>query len=440
MARTYKRDSNGRFAGGGGGSANSGKRSSNRGVQPRQATSPRRPARPAGSKPPKRRGLIPQRQAVANAKAKLAAKQADVNASNRSKGASKGALTRAQNKLAAAKQRGTIKLANRGGVIKPGRGDKKAAISANAIRPISARLQTVRQIKMSPKQWLAQEERNGAKYGSEPKPKPKRRSPSGPPRNGRVPYEPQTAKGLADAVERSARRRAGKPATTSDRNAPTTTQRPARATAAQRIKAMVNRRGTVSGNRFEHGTATQTMSLAEMRRAVRQHARTNGIKSKKDFEMMYALAAGVTKKGNNGAAQGRQPRTRSDWERIYRNTIGVPQSDRNRRSGPGIFRGIDIHNNSRARYVFGLGATATKDQINQAFRQLAKRAHPDAGGRAKDMARLTQMRDSLLAQVAPPKPAKTSRKRGKAATASTSTSGRPRGPLMLPSASRRRKS
>jgi hypothetical protein len=158
---------------------------------------------------------VTQRQAVAKGRAKLAAKQADPAASNRSKAAQKGALTKANNKLAAAKQSGRrrIQAAPRSGVIRPGRRSNPASGAANGIRPISARLQTSRQIGLSPKQYLAQEERNGAKYASkQPKPKPRQRPAAGPPRNGRVPYEPQTAGGLADAVARSARRRGGKPA------------------------------------------------------------------------------------------------------------------------------------------------------------------------------------------------------------------------------------
>ena len=126
----------------------------------------------------------------------------------------------------------------------------------------------------------------------------------------------------------------------------------------------------------------------------------------------------------------RTPRTRSDWERIYRATQGVPQSEQGRRGGPGIVRGIDIHTNWRPRYVFGLQPGASTADINRAYRGLAKQLHPDAGGRAKDMARITAMRDTLLALQPKPKPAKGS-KRGKAAAQAPPA---PRGPLALPPA------
>jgi hypothetical protein len=194
MARSYRRDANGRFAGGGSGGGKRG------GSAPARPTSPRKP-----------RGLVTQRQAVAKGRQKLAAKQADPAASSRSRAAQKGALTKAQNKLAAAKQSGRrrIQPGARSGVLRPGRGGARSARgAANNIRPVSARLQTARQIGLSPKKWLAQEDRNAAKYGSNPKPKPKPRKPAaGPPRSGRVPYQPQTAQGLADSIDRFKRRR-----------------------------------------------------------------------------------------------------------------------------------------------------------------------------------------------------------------------------------------
>jgi len=346
MARTYKRDNSGRFASGGtvrsgGGKAKTAKAAKAVGpAKPSAASMPSVPARRKGSPPPKRRGLVPQRRAVSAAKAKLAAAEADTTASTRSKGARKGAVTKARNKLREATKTGRVKL-------------KRLDVAF--------------------------------KRGKTGKPAP-------------APVKPPV--------------------------------KPTRSEKARRIKATVQRRGTVAGERFQDGKAVETMSMAELRSAVRKHARERGVRSKKDFEMMYALVAGVTGNGPNGVAMGRQPRTRSDWERIYRNNIGVPQSERNRKDGPGVFRGIDIHKNDRVRYVFGLQPGASRDEINQAYRKLAKRAHPDAGGRAKDLARLTQMRDSLLAQLPKPKPAKGA----KGGKAKAGAPAKPRGPLLLPAA------
>ena len=121
-ARTYNRDANGRFASGGSGG-------SKRSAAPSSPTRPRKP-----------RGLVLQRRAVAQGRQKLAARQADPAASSRSKAAQKGALTKAQNKLAAAKESGRrrIQPAARPGVLRPGRPGAKPSRGtqpANTIGP-----------------------------------------------------------------------------------------------------------------------------------------------------------------------------------------------------------------------------------------------------------------------------------------------------------------
>ena len=126
MARTYHRDSRGRFASGGGSSGRQGPASPVRG-------------RKAGSPPPKRRGLIPQRQAVARAKGKLSAMDSadpSISAANRRRGL-KGAVTKAANNLAAAQATGTrrIQTAARDGVIRPGRSRKAQAITPQVMGP-----------------------------------------------------------------------------------------------------------------------------------------------------------------------------------------------------------------------------------------------------------------------------------------------------------------
>lgn len=110
MARTYKRDSRGRFASGGGGGSRSG-----------GAKLPARPTRKVGSKPPKRQGLITQRASAKASRRKLAAMDP---ADNSYTGAlkrrgQKAAATRTANRLAAAKESGRVRLSSRAGVIKP---------------------------------------------------------------------------------------------------------------------------------------------------------------------------------------------------------------------------------------------------------------------------------------------------------------------------------
>ncbi|MFN4867342.1 MAG: J domain-containing protein [Cyanobium sp.] len=90
-------------------------------------------------------------------------------------------------------------------------------------------------------------------------------------------------------------------------------------------------------------------------------------------------------------------KTKADWQKLYREWVGVPAAERNR-SGNTCINGIDVLENFRPWHVFGLEpATATADDIKEAFRRLAKDHHPDVGGDPRVMERLQKMRDSLLA-------------------------------------------
>ena len=90
-------------------------------------------------------------------------------------------------------------------------------------------------------------------------------------------------------------------------------------------------------------------------------------------------------------------RTKADWQKLYRQWVGVPKAERER-TGPTCINGIDVLENFRPWHVFGLDqSTASIDDIKGAFRRLAKQHHPDAGGDPRVMERLQKMRDSLLA-------------------------------------------
>ena len=90
-------------------------------------------------------------------------------------------------------------------------------------------------------------------------------------------------------------------------------------------------------------------------------------------------------------------KTKADWQKLYREWVGVPQAERNR-SGATCINGIDVLENFRPWHVFGLEpSTASADDIKEAFRRLAKEHHPDVGGDPRVMERLQKMRDSLLA-------------------------------------------
>ncbi|MEB3169343.1 MAG: J domain-containing protein, partial [Synechococcaceae cyanobacterium] len=203
--------------------------------------------------------------------------------------------------------------------------------------------------------------------------------------------------------------------------------------AAQRAKEMANRTGTASGKFYDDGQARTTMSLAQLRTAVRQNERAKGVKTRSAF-LNSALAAGLTQTNAKGIAVGRMPKTRGDWERLYKGTIGIPQSNRGQRQRQGMVNGIDIHRDFRPWAVFGLNPkTANVQDVNQAFRRAARSVHPDTGGRSRDFARLQQMRDSILALMPKPKPAKGSSRR--AATKPSTSTPRSGRPLALPPAS-----
>jgi hypothetical protein len=90
-------------------------------------------------------------------------------------------------------------------------------------------------------------------------------------------------------------------------------------------------------------------------------------------------------------------RTKDAWLVMYREWVGVPENERHE-EGPTSINGIDVLKNFRPWHVFGLDpTTATVDDINAAFRKLAKQHHPDVGGDRRVFERLQKMRDSILA-------------------------------------------
>jgi DnaJ domain len=90
-------------------------------------------------------------------------------------------------------------------------------------------------------------------------------------------------------------------------------------------------------------------------------------------------------------------RTKEAWLILYREWVGVPENERHE-EGPNCINGIDVLKNFRPWHVFNLSSkTATTDDINEAFRRLAKQYHPDMGGDRQVFERLQKMRDSILA-------------------------------------------
>lgn len=189
---------------------------------------------------------------------------------------------------------------------------------------------------------------------------------------------------------------------------------------AQRAKEMANRTGVVPGRMFNDGQDVRTLSLAQMRAAVRQRLRFGGITTRKQYQFVY----------------GKPPTTRSGWEQMYRQVVTSPQSDRNLKPRRGVVNGMDVQKNFRPWVVFGLNPkTATRADVEQAYRRVAKQVHPDLGGRRKDFERVKVMRDSLLALMPKPKAPKAPKGRGRgAAKAKASAPAAPQGPKLLPPA------
>lgn len=90
-------------------------------------------------------------------------------------------------------------------------------------------------------------------------------------------------------------------------------------------------------------------------------------------------------------------RKKESWLVLYREWVGVPENEQ-QEEGPTCINGIDVLKNFRPWHVFNLDPkTASNDDINTAFRQLAKQHHPDHGGNREVFEQLQKMRDSLLA-------------------------------------------
>lgn len=87
-----------------------------------------------------------------------------------------------------------------------------------------------------------------------------------------------------------------------------------------------------------------------------------------------------------------------EWRQLYREFVGVPKDERNLKEGGSVINGIDILKNFRPWHVFQLDPkTATKADIDKAFRKLALKHHPDAGGDRKVFEKLVSMKNSVKA-------------------------------------------
>lgn len=108
-----------------------------------------------------------------------------------------------------------------------------------------------------------------------------------------------------------------------------------------------------------------------------------------DFRISTAGDPPRTFKGKNA---------NEEWRQLYRTFVGVPKDERNLKEGGSVINGIDILKNFRPWHVFQLDPkTAKKADIDKAFRKLAMKHHPDAGGDRQVFEKLVSMKNSLKA-------------------------------------------
>jgi hypothetical protein len=144
----------------------------------------------------------------------------------------------------------------------------------------------------------------------------------------------------------------------------------------------------------KHKSITTTLSgsrkaptMAELQAAVVTAFGCSDIKTLKNHEAFKLATTG----------RDLDFRKKEAWLVMYREWVGVPENE-HPEAGPTCINGIDILKNFRPWHVFELNPkTATANDINTAFRRLAKQHHPDVGGDRRVFERLQKMRDSLLA-------------------------------------------
>jgi hypothetical protein len=132
---------------------------------------------------------------------------------------------------------------------------------------------------------------------------------------------------------------------------------------------------------------TKEPTMAELQAAVVAAFKCSDVKELKKHEAFNLAIVG----------RDLNLRKKEGWLVLYREWVGVPESERNE-EGPHCINGIDVLKNFRPWHVFNLDSkTATTDDINKAFRQLVQKHHPDHGGDREVFEQLQRMRDSLLA-------------------------------------------
>ena len=149
---------------------------------------------------------------------------------------------------------------------------------------------------------------------------------------------------------------------------------------------------TINGAKFKEPKAPnkKAMTMTEAKKAVLD---TFGCKSATELRQNKTFTMSM-------AGEEYALKTKSDWMKLYRRWVAVPENEREQ-TGATCINGIDVLENFRPWHIFGVdSSTATSDDVKTAFRELAKTHHPDMGGDARVFERLQKMRDSVLALMA----------------------------------------
>lgn len=149
------------------------------------------------------------------------------------------------------------------------------------------------------------------------------------------------------------------------------------------------------------------MSTAELKDAVLKSFKvgsTEELRRNGAFRMQYGEDEDPPSFKGKDAQEG--------WRKVYRQRVGVPRDERNLPDGGSVINGIDILKNFRPWHVFRLDPkTATAEDVDKAFRTLAKKHHPDAGGSREVFERLVNMKESIKPFRPAPKQPKRKRTR-----------------------------
>jgi hypothetical protein len=140
------------------------------------------------------------------------------------------------------------------------------------------------------------------------------------------------------------------------------------------------------------GGAAKPMTIREMRSAVFKEfgvKSTAALMANKNFQQSVVGDKPRTLKGKNAE---------EEWRQLYRRFISVPRDERGLKEGGSVINGVDILKNFRPWVAFGLDPKkATKADVDKAFRKLAMKHHPDAGGDRKVFEKLVSMKNSVKA-------------------------------------------